>query len=184
MSNMGMGTPAGGMMMDNVEFDQLYIDMMIAHHGGIIALAQAALPRLTEPRLTEIAQNIIDAQSAEITELREYRQEFYGDPEPMPMGDQTAMDMMTQAMPAMGSTEEMLFQMDAQAQVNAFCASDNPDLTFIDMVIPHHEMAIASSQIALEKAGRQEIKDFAQRVIEDQQKEIEELNSIRTDLTS
>ena len=183
MSNMGMGTPEGGMAMGDVEFDQLYIDMMIAHHGSIIALAQAAQPELSDPRLIQITQNIIDTQSTEITELRRYRQQFYGDPQPMAM-DQHGMDMMMQAMPGMGSMEDMMFQMDAQAQVNAFCAADDPDVIFIDLTIPHHEMAIASSEMALDQAVHQEIKDFAQRVITDQQKEIEELTAIRKDLTS
>jgi uncharacterized protein (DUF305 family) len=44
-------TPAAGMDHMAMEFDQMYIDMMIPHHQSIIALAQAALPRLTDERL-------------------------------------------------------------------------------------------------------------------------------------
>jgi uncharacterized protein (DUF305 family) len=76
---MAMGTPAaeGGhdMAGQDVEFDQLYIDMMIPHHQSIIALAQAAQERLTDERLQAMAENIITAQDAEITELCLLREE-------------------------------------------------------------------------------------------------------------
>jgi uncharacterized protein (DUF305 family) len=191
MGDMDMGTPMAedgmDMEMGDVEFDQLYIDMMIPHHASIIALSETALPHLTDERLIAIATNIVENQGTEITELQRYRQQFYGDPEPMAM-DEHMLGMMMEAMPSMGSGTrammEMGFQMDAQAQVNAFCAGEDPDLTFIDLVIPHHEMAIASSQDALEHAVHDEITAFAQRVIEDQQAEIDELKSIRAELTS
>ncbi len=51
---MGGGTPMAGMAMD-VEFDQLYIDMMLPHHGSIVAMAQAALPLLQDERLRTLA---------------------------------------------------------------------------------------------------------------------------------
>jgi uncharacterized protein (DUF305 family) len=79
--------------------------------------------------------------------------------------------------------EEMAMQMDPPALVAAFCSADNPDLAFIDLVIPHHEMAIASSQDALEMATHDELKVIAQQVIEDQQREIDELSMIRASLT-
>lgn len=175
-TTMDMSTPMAGMEM---EFDQQYIDMMIPHHASIVALAEAALPKLTDPRLQEIAQNIIDAQTAEQEELRSYRAAWYGSPDPMPMDPAAMMDMM----PGMDMTaDEMATQMDPAAQVAAFCAAADPDLAFIDMVISHHEMAIASSEPALEQATHDEIKAFAQRVIEDQQREIDELTAIRMDL--
>jgi uncharacterized protein (DUF305 family) len=181
MGDMEMGSPMAEMA---AEFDQLYIDMMIPHHASVVALAQAALPRLTDERLQEIAQTIIDTQSAEIEELRGYREQFYGSAEsdPMPM-DAQMMSMMEQAMPGMGSMEEMAFQMDAAAQVATFCAATDPDLTFIDQTTPHHEMAIVASETALTQATNQGIKDFAQRVIDDQQREIDELTQIRVELT-
>jgi uncharacterized protein (DUF305 family) len=176
---MAIGTPAQAMA---AEFDQLYIDMMIPHHQSIIALAQVALPGLTDERLRTIAQNIVAAQSAEIEELRGYRQQFYGSAEPTPMDDHV-IGMMMQAMPTMGSMDDMATRMDPEAQVAAFCAAADPDLAFIDQTIPHHEMAIVASETALTQATHQEIKDFAQRVIDAQQNEVDELTQIRQELT-
>ena len=181
MAGMDMGSPMAGMDMSMMPLDQMYIDMMIPHHASIIALSDAALPRLTDPRLQEIAQSIIDAQGAEIEELRGYREQFYGDPNPMAM-DAAMMEAMDAMMPGMGSMDEMAFQMDAAAQVAAICGAEDADLTFIDLVIPHHEMAITASEPVASGAANEELKAFAERVIADQQREIAELGAIREEL--
>lgn len=178
--NAGMGHDMSGMA---VEFDQMYIDMMIPHHGSIIALAEAALPRLTDERLREIAQTIITTQQAENEELRGYREQFYGSPDPMPMDDMM-MGMMEQMMPSVSvPMDEMMAQMDAATQVAQFCAAADPDLAFIALTIPHHQSAIEASQDALTMAVHPEIQAFAQRVIDAQQAEIDELTAIRAELT-
>jgi uncharacterized protein (DUF305 family) len=165
-------------------FDQAYIDMMIPHHASIIAMAEAALPRLTDERLREIAQAVVATQRPEIEELRGLRERFYGSAEPLPMAemDERTMGAMHEMMPGMGTMDEMLFQMDPAAQVAAVCAAADPDLAFIDLTIPHHEMAIVASEVALDRATQPEIQDFARRVIAAQQREIETLTEIRQEL--
>ena len=175
------GTPAADMDHMAMEFDLMYIDMMIPHHQSIIALAQAALPRLTDERLQEIANAVIETQGAEISQLREYRGAWYGDPNPMPM-DEAMMAAMGQMMPGISDMEAMATQMDAEALVAAFCATENADLGFIDLTIPHHEMAVAASQSALEQATHPELQKVAQQVIDAQEREIEELTEIRQSL--
>jgi uncharacterized protein (DUF305 family) len=181
-----MGTPAAGddhdMAGASVEFDQLYIDMMVPHHQSIIALAQAAGGRLTDERLQTIAANIITAQQAEIAELRGYRERWYGSREAMPM-DEGMMGMMMEMMPGMRDMASMQMQMDPDALVTTFCGAEDPDLAFIDLTIPHHEMAIMASEAALELATHDEIRTIAERVIQDQQREIDELSAIRQELT-
>ena len=102
-------------------------------------------------------------------------------PNPMPMDD-SMMAAMEQMMPGMGDKESMAAMMDAEALVAAFCAAENADLGFIDLTIPHHEMAIAASEAALEQATHPEIQGVAQQVIDAQQREIEELTEIRQGL--
>lgn len=175
MEGMETASPAAGMAME-MGIDLHYIDMMIPHHGSIIAMAEAALPRLTDERLQDIAQNIIDTQSTEIEELGNLRAELAGSAMPMPMDD---MSMMTEMMPGMGSMEEMAMQMDPVAQVTAICEAEDPDLAFIDLTIPHHEMAIVASEAVLEQSANEEVRAVAERVIADQQREIETLLEIR-----
>src|SRR5215207_1817255 len=178
MAGMAMGTPAAAgdhdMGGSSVDFDQLYIDMMMPHHESIIALAQAAQDRLTDERLVAIAENIVSSQRAETEELRGYREQWYGSPEGMPM-DASMMGMMMEMMPAMGDMTAMQEMMDPNALVASFCGAEDPDLTFIDLTIPHHQMAITASEAALEQATHDEIRMIAERVIQDQQREIDEL---------
>ena len=212
MADMPMiqGTPMAGMGQMAMEPDQMYVDMMIPHHASIIAMAQAAAPRLSDPRLQEIARAVIATQGPEIEELRGYRQAWYGEADPMPMGPDmmaamaemmpemmSMMSDMMQNMPGMmemmpgmmermpGMSEPMMgmaVMMDAAAQVAAVCAAENADLAFIDLTIPHHQMAIAASEMALQQATHPEMRDFAQRVIDAQQREIDELTAIRQEL--
>ncbi len=186
---MGMGTPTTGMAMGamgtpgaTAEFDQLYIDMMIPHHESIIAMAEAALPRLTDGRLREIAEAILATQEPEIAELRDLRQRFYGSADPATM-DGATMAMMDEAMPDMGSMAEMARLMDNSALVSAICAADDPDLAFIDLTIAHHGMAVVGSETALDAAIHPEIRDVAERVIAAQEREIETLTEIRQELS-
>lgn len=53
------------------------------------------------------------------------------------------------------------------------------DLMFIDMMTPHHEGAIAMSEVALERAEQPELADLAQAIIDSQQAEIEHMQSWR-----
>ncbi len=181
---MAMGTPGAmggheghgaGMATDGIEFDQLYIDMMIPHHASIIALAEAAIPNLTDPWLIELAHDIIDAQSAENEQLADWRTAWYGDP--IPAGDETSMMLMLEAMP-IATMDEMMREMDAAWQVETFCAAADPDLAFIEQAIRHHQMAIDASEIAIEQAVHPELAAFAEQVIADQQAEIDLLNEI------
>ena len=159
----------------------MYIDMMLPHHASIIALAQAAQDQLSDPRLQEIASNIITTQSAENEELRGHRAHWYGDGEPMPMDD-AMMGTMMEMMPGMGDMASMQMQMDPHALVAAFCAGENPDLAFIDLTIPHHQMAIQASRAALDQSTHAELRAIAERVIQDQQAEIDTLETIRDEL--
>jgi uncharacterized protein (DUF305 family) len=52
------------------EFDRLWMTMMIKHHQGAIDMAKAELDKGASPDAKALAQNITDAQQAEITEMQ------------------------------------------------------------------------------------------------------------------
>ena len=52
-------------------FDPEFLNMMIPHHEGAIEMAKAELEKGKDPELRKIAQQIIDAQEREISEMRE-----------------------------------------------------------------------------------------------------------------
>jgi uncharacterized protein (DUF305 family) len=53
------------------------------------------------------------------------------------------------------------------------------DLMFIDMMIPHHESAIAMAQVALARAEHEELRMLAQEIIAGQQAEIDRMTAWR-----
>jgi uncharacterized protein (DUF305 family) len=53
------------------------------------------------------------------------------------------------------------------------------DLQFLDSMIHHHNGAIMMAKMVLGKTERPELKAFAQKIIEDQTKEIEYMNGLR-----
>lgn len=78
MSGMGEGT--GGMMSakqmtdlgaaKGPAFDQMWVQMMIAHHEGAVEMARTQLVKGANPEAKQLAQAIIDGQSAEIAEMK------------------------------------------------------------------------------------------------------------------
>ena len=82
--HMGMSRSEMGMDMnmpmlrDAKPFDKAFIDTMISHHQGAIAMAKGLLKKGEQPALRDIAKNIISAQSREIAQMRKWRKAWYG----------------------------------------------------------------------------------------------------------
>jgi uncharacterized protein (DUF305 family) len=91
--------------------------------------------------------------------------------------DQMGMDM------NMGMMDMDMAMMDGEALVAEFEAADNKDLSFIDLVVPHHMMAVHQSWVGLQLAENEELRELCQRVIDAQQAEIQQLLEIRKDIS-
>jgi uncharacterized protein (DUF305 family) len=55
---------------EGATFDRLFLEGMIAHHGGALAMAHDALQKSTNPTIWRLAREIIVAQRGEIIALR------------------------------------------------------------------------------------------------------------------
>ena len=72
-----------GMMMDPQSlaeenpFDQAFIDAMIPHHRSAIEMAKVANQESENPRIKELAQNIMSAQKGEIEQMRRWQEQWY-----------------------------------------------------------------------------------------------------------
>ncbi|MFC3960961.1 DUF305 domain-containing protein [Nocardia jiangsuensis] len=79
MPEMGSGSMPG-MMTDEqmsqmqaasgTEFDRMWLTGMIAHHQGAVEMARTELAQGSNPDAKALAQQIVDAQQAEITEMQ------------------------------------------------------------------------------------------------------------------
>ncbi|MFC4002657.1 DUF305 domain-containing protein [Prauserella oleivorans] len=52
------------------EFDRLFLQLMIAHHEGAVRMSRTVLEQGRNPDVKALARRIIDAQEAEIAEMR------------------------------------------------------------------------------------------------------------------
>jgi uncharacterized protein (DUF305 family) len=72
-----------GMMMNperlahSEPFDRAFIDAMIPHHQSAIEMAQVAYEKSENPRIKELAKNIVSAQQREIEQMKQWRKEWY-----------------------------------------------------------------------------------------------------------
>lgn len=60
------------------EFDRAFIEGMIVHHEGAVAMAEQALQTAKHPEIKQMANDIITAQTREIETMRGWLQAWYG----------------------------------------------------------------------------------------------------------
>jgi uncharacterized protein (DUF305 family) len=113
-------------------------------------MAEQTLKVAQRPETKQESQKVIDAQTKEIAQMEGWLKDWY---DTAPSKEQQ--DLMHQDMSAM---------MGMQIK---------EDHMFFDMMIPHHEGAVEMSQLAVEKSQRQELKDLAAQMKQDQTAEIQ-----------
>jgi uncharacterized protein (DUF305 family) len=160
---MGSGGMARQMVMQKGKYsDKAFIDAMVPHHQGAIAMAEVALKNAEHEEIIQLSRNIISSQQAEIEELKSIKQEEFGT-------SNVPMEMSPEQMRGMG------MMMDPQQLAN-----QKPfDEAFIDAMIPHHQSAIEMARAALENSDNPKIKELAQNIISAQQREIEQMKQWR-----
>ena len=171
MHDMGSMQNMGSMAMDlgpaDANFDLRFIDGMIPHHQGAVVMAKEAQQKSQRPEIKKLADDIITAQTKEISELETWRKQWYAKVGNKPM-----------AYDAKGGK---MMEMNTD-QINGMMMSQNLgakdaefDLRFINAMIPHHEGAVTMAQNAATKSTRPEIKQLAQDIISSQQAEIKQM---------
>ncbi|HZB10005.1 MAG TPA: DUF305 domain-containing protein [Rubrobacter sp.] len=159
---MGSGGMAKQMVMENGKYsDKAFIDAMVPHHQGAIAMAEVALENAEHEEIIQLSRNIISTQRAEIEELKAIKQQEFGT-------SKVPMEMSAREMQMMG-------MMDPDALANR----DPFDKAFIDAMIPHHQSAIDMAEVANEKSENQRIKELAQNIVSAQKREIEQMKGWR-----
>lgn len=153
--------------------DVSFVQGMIPHHRGALAMAQLADGRAEDPRVLELAGRIEAAQEPEIETMTGWLEEW-GEPVPdesdMGMGgmDHGGMDMG-------GMSEE-----DMTALQNASGAEF--DRMFLEMMIEHHRGAVDMAGTEIDEGSYPDAVALAEDIVASQTAEIEEMETLLSEL--
>lgn len=173
-----------------------FLEGMIDHHQMALDMANDCLAKASTESVKTLCQNIIDAQSTEITTMQDWVFDWYNvNYNPMSMTDMMA--MMDEGMEGMDhSTMEGMEGMPATdpAMMMGMMAGLNRlegveyEVAFLESMIDHHDDAIHMSERILERApegeSHPELRELAQQIIDDQTAEIEAMETQLTELGS
>jgi uncharacterized protein (DUF305 family)/Spy/CpxP family protein refolding chaperone len=147
------GTPGPNNMMP-MDVGRHFIEQMIPHHDDAVKMADLAPAQAEHPELRDLAEKIKRVQTDEIALMRGWYQTWYG----------TAVPSSTTGGMAMGRSDSMVLD-----------GARPFDKVFIEQMIPHHEMAVMMSRMALERVSRPELRGLLQSIITSQSAEIAQM---------
>lgn len=147
------GTPGPSHMVP-MDVGRHFIEQMIPHHDDAVKMADLALVQAEHPELRDLVDKIKRVQTDEIALMRGWYQTWYG----------TAVPSSTRRGMAMGRSDSM-----------ALDGARPFDKVFIEQMIPHHEMAVMMSRMALERVSRPELLGLLQSIITSQSAEIAQM---------
>ncbi len=138
-------------------FDRQFIDMMVPHHMSAVAMAQIALTRARRPQIKALARSIISDQNSEISQMKTWRQQWYGS---AATPDMMHMPMLPGLTMGMGMTD-----------LNALKTANPFDKAFIIDMMPHHQLAIDAATLELAHGSHPQLKNLALSIIKGQSRE-------------
>jgi uncharacterized protein (DUF305 family) len=146
--------------------DVAFAQLMIPHHQQAVDMADLALKYATTTQVKELADQITNAQDPEIDQMTQWLQDW-GAPTAMPSSDGDMGDM------DMGGMGEAGMMTEAEMRSLAAARGGEFDQMWLQMMIAHHEGAIAMAQQVLNTTNITEVAALANDVVLAQQAEIE-----------
>ena len=124
-------------------FDRAFLSMMIPHHQAALEMSKADLARNSDLQVRTWANNIISSQQAEIDAMQALL---------VPLGGPNTA-MMRTVQQGMGSMSGRIAQ------------NQNPDVAFVQGMLPHHSSAIDMAKLALEKSQNPAVLKLARDIV-------------------
>lgn len=154
MQDMHSNPPSG-----DVDYD--FVVGMIPHHQGAVDMSEILLESgQADPELAELAEEIITAQTDEMAFMESWLRE---NPQPRPQ-DQAA--EIIQAYQASMMTMMGGMHGERDADINT---------RFVTGMIPHHQAAIEMAEVVLEYSDDAMLRNMAEAVVREQNREISEM---------
>lgn len=141
--------------------DYDFAQIMIRHHQGGIRMAEEEVASGTDSQLKEIANRIITSNKADIQKLQDFQKTH------KTVKADTAITM--QMMMPMNKMMAEMHQRDMSGM--------SMDQHFAQMMIHHHQMGNEVARQFQKQAKTPQMKEMAQKIIDQQSKEIQELEA-------
>lgn len=141
-------TPMRQWMQDAVPTgEEGYLVEMVAHHRDAVTAARE-LERSDRPRMRELGRSVVESQTAQVEQMEEWLAEWYPDAD-------------------IADYEPMMSDLTG-------LTGDRLDRAFLRDMVPHHMMAVMSSQQLLMRglADHPEVARLAQTIRDEQHREI------------
>ena len=168
----GMSMPMGGSAppQTGAALDKGFLTGMVPHHQSASDMAKIEVAKGKNAQVKALAQRIIDAQGAEITQMTDIAKKTYN------FTPSTQMMAMSHEMMGMTVT------MDMAADMRELESAADVDKMFLQMMLPHHASAIVMADQEVRRGTDAQVKAIAEKIIEDQAKEIGEIQQLLTTL--
>ena len=148
--------------------DTMFAQMMIVHHEGAIEMADLAVEKADSEEVRSLAERISAAQGPEIEKMTSWL-EAWGE-ETSPTGGMEGMDHGDMDMEGMSQEEAM-------AELESLSGAEF-DRRFLELMIAHHRGAVDMAQAGLDGGENPQALDLAQKIIDDQEREIAEMEQL------
>lgn len=165
----GAATSAAGS--DHNDADITFVQGMIPHHEQAVEMSRLAATRAASADVKELAGHIEDAQAPEIEQMNGFLTDWGVEPSASEHGGGHG-----DAAGHQGMLSE-----DELAQLEGASGTDF-DRLFLEGMIRHHEGAVMASQIEEETGLSDDAQELAGQIIEAQEAEIAEMESLLTAL--
>ncbi len=149
--------------------DAHFIEQMIPHHEDAITMAKLAQTKARRAEVKQLANNIIDSQGREISQMKDWYKSWNG--REVPTGNQI---MNQHGMLGNNNGMHMGMMGDASDITSLEQAADF-DKAFVEEMIPHHQMAVMMASMLKNGTRRPEMKKLADDIITAQTNEIDQM---------
>ena len=146
------------------DFDYDFANTMVEHHQSAVDMAKDVISKGSNADVKTMAQNIVTAQEAEIAQFKSILKD-YKMPEMKKEAGETHNEL--------GETMEKM-----ESKMNGIAKTGNADKDFLMMMIPHHQSAVTMGEDELSHGKNLELKKMAQKIMEDQSKEIKQFEAM------
>ena len=146
------------------DFDYDFANTMVMHHQSAVDMAKEVIAKGSNAEVKTMAQNIVTAQEAEIAQFKNIIANYK-----MPEMKEESKDAHNE----LGETMEKM-----ETKMKGMAKTGNADKDFLMMMIPHHESAVTMGEDQLSHGKNLELKKMAQKIMEDQNKEIKQFEAM------